>query len=234
MCGRYTLASTDPTALRDRFGLGESVEIRQRFNVAPTDEVLAVVSGEDGPHGALLRWGLVPHWADGLASGAKRINARAETVATTAAFRDSFARHRCLVIADGFYEWERLEDGGKQPWHITLADGSPFAFAGLWASWRPPEGDPVRTCAIVTTEASPVLAPVHGRMPVILEREAEAAWLDPGAAAADLLGLLHPLPDAELALRPVSRAVNDARYDGPACLDAPTPAPRRDPAPRLF
>ncbi len=234
MCGRYTLASTDPTALRDRFGLGESVEIRQRFNVAPTDAVLAVVAGQDGREGTLLRWGLVPHWADSLASGARRINARAETVATTPAFRDSFARHRCLVIADGFYEWERLEDGGKQPWHITRADGSPFAFAGLWASWRPPEGEPVQTCAIVTTDANRVLAPVHGRMPVILERDAEAAWLDPAAPAPDLLGLLRPLPDAEVALRPVSRAVNDARYDGPACLDPPAPEPRRDPAPRLF
>jgi putative SOS response-associated peptidase YedK len=234
MCGRYTLAGTDPSALRDRFPLGESVEIRQRFNVAPTDPVLAVVDGKAGPQGELLRWGLVPHWADSLASGARRINARAETVATTAAFRDSFARHRCLVVADGFYEWEKLEGGGKQPWHITLAGGEPFAFAGLWAAWHSPAGDPVRTCAIVTTAASPALARVHDRMPAILPRAAEDSWLDPAGEPSGLQALLRPRPDADLAMRPVSRAVNDARYDGPACLDPPEPEPARATAPRLF
>ena len=234
MCGRYTLAATDPATLRDRFGLGESIEIRPRYNVAPTDDVLAVIGGSEGRHAALLRWGLVPHWADDLASGARRINARAETVATTPAFRDSFAHRRCLVIADGFYEWEKLPDGAKQPWHITLATGAPFAFAGLWAAWHAPTGETVRTCAIITTAASPVLAPIHDRMPVILDRDDEGRWLDSGAPADVLTGLLRPLPDAAMALRPVSRAVNDARYDGPACLDPPAPAPAAAPAPRLF
>jgi len=228
MCGRYSLANADPDALRARFPLGESVEIRRRFNAAPGDEVLTVLGGDRAPTGALARWGWVPHWATDPRAGRRPINARAETIARTPAFRDAFARHRCLVIADGFYEW-RATEAGKQPYWIARADGEPFAFAGLWSGWHDPaDGPTLLTCAIVTTRANGVVAPIHDRMPVILARADEARWLDADAGRAALAGCLRPLPDADTYLRPVARAVNDARYDGPECLapadEPPAPA----------
>ena len=155
MCGRYSLATADAGRLRARFPLGESVEIRQRFNVAPGDDVLAVTTSREGePRGDVLRWGLVPHWAADATTGYKMINARAETVAERPAYRDAFARRRCLLVADGFYEWERREGLAKQPWWVTQADGKPFAFAGLWAIWHGPDETVLRTCSIVTTHAN--------------------------------------------------------------------------------
>ena len=133
MCGRYSQTGPDPSVLRDRFPIGERVEVRRRFNVAPGDQVLAVTTDREGaPRGEVLRWGLVPHWADDPAKlGLKLINARSETMAEKPAFRDAFARRRCLVVADGFYEWEKRPDGTTQPWWVTRPDGEPFAFAGL-------------------------------------------------------------------------------------------------------
>lgn len=223
MCGRYSLATPDPSALRQRFPLGERLEVRQRFNVAPGDDVLAVTTDRDGaPRGDVLRWGLVPHWAqDPQALGMKLINARAESIAEKPAFRDAFAARRCLILADGFYEWER-RDGAKQPWWVTRADGAPFAFAGVWASWRnAADVEPLRTCAIVTTQASGQLAHIHDRMPVILAPESESTWLAAETPAAELIGLCVPL--ARTAQRAVGRAVNDARYDGPDCLAPAAP-----------
>jgi putative SOS response-associated peptidase YedK len=218
MCGRFTLASPDPSQIRERFPIGERLEVRRRFNVAPGDDVLAVVRRAAQPEGALLRWGLVPHWASNPRDlGVTTINARAETVAERPLYRDAFARKRCLVVADGFYEWS----GGTPHW-ITREDGEPFAFAGLWASWRPPADDavePLRSCTIVTT--GPVRA-LHDRMPVILPRSAEDAWLDPETPAPELHELLAPSPT--LVTRPVSRAVNDARHDAPDCLGPPEQA----------
>lgn len=236
MCGRYTLAAPDPARLRERFPLGESVEVRRRFNVAPGDDVLAVAAGRDGaPRGTLLRWGLVPSWAEDPRTGFKMINARAETVAEKPAFRDAFAHRRCLVIADGFYEWQR-EGGRKRPFHITRADGAPFAFAGLWATWHGPDGLVLRTCTIVTTEAAPSITRLHDRMPVILEPGEEATWLDPAAPPAVLRALLDPLADDRVAFREVSPAVNDARFDDPHCLDPWSGGPDSEPAaqPSLF
>lgn len=225
MCGRYSLATPDPSSLRERFPIGERVEVRRRFNVAPGDGVLAVTTDRDGaPRGDVLRWGLVPHWADDPATlGLKLINARAETVAEKPAFRDAFAQRRCLILADGFYEWERRPDGTTQPWWVTRPDGSPFAFAGLWATWRGrPDVEPLRTCAIVTTQASAALAPIHARMPVILEPDAEQAWLDRATPPEELLDACAPLE--ETGTRAVGPAVNDARHDGPDCLaGAPPP-----------
>ena len=133
MCGRYSLATPDPGDLRARFGIGESVEIRTRYNVAPGDEVLAVTTDREGhPRGELLRWGLVPSWAKSPDTGLKMINARLETATEKPAFRRAFERFRCLIVADGFYEWRRATAGPKQPFHITRTDGRPFAFAGLW------------------------------------------------------------------------------------------------------
>ena len=230
MCGRYTLATPDHLGLRSRFGLDERIELRRRFNVAPGDHVVAVTTDREGrPRGDTLRWGLVPHWADDPKIGSRMINARADGVAERPAFRDALKTRRCLIVADGFYEWRAnpaRASGRKQPFHITRADGAPFAFAGLWATWRPAADgvEPLRTCAIVTTDANPAVARLHDRMPVILDPEAEAAWLDHATPAADLHDLMAPLPDAQTALRAVCSAVNDARHDAADCLDPADPA----------
>jgi putative SOS response-associated peptidase YedK len=225
VCGRYTMATPDLGRVRTRFGLDERVELRRRFNVAPTDDVAAVTTDREGrPRGDVLRWGLVPFWADDPRIGSRMINARAESVTDKPAFRDAFASRRCLILADGFYEWQR-RDGSKRPWWITRADGEPFAFAGLWATWRPKgaEGvEPLRSCTIITTTASAAVAPLHDRMPVILPSEAEAAWLDPATSPARLLELLVPLDPGATAMREVGTAVNDARHDAEDCLDPPS------------
>jgi putative SOS response-associated peptidase YedK len=223
MCGRFTLATPDPSQIRARFPIGERLEVRRRYNVAPGDDVLAVVNRlQSGPEGALLRWGLVPHWAsDPRELGVTTINARAETVAERPAYRDAFARKRCLIVADGFYEWS----AGTPHW-ITREDGAPFAFAGLWASWRPRGDDgvePLRSCTIVTTAAADPIRHLHDRMPVILDSAAEDLWIDPSTPAPELRALLAA-PGATLFHRPVSRAVNDARHDEPDCLDPPEQA----------
>lgn len=235
MCGRYTLAATNPALLWERFEVASDIEIRRRWNVAPQDDVVAVTSDGDGvPRGSVLRWGLVPFWAKDPRIGARMINARAETVAEKPAFRDAFARRRCLILADGFYEWKPPDPGDagsrKQPFHIARADGAPFAFAGLWASWRPKGADrdvePLRSCSIITTAANERIADIHDRMPVILpSREAEAAWLDPSTPDDALHGLLAALPPDVTARREVGFAVNDARHDEPDCLDPPDAQP---------
>jgi putative SOS response-associated peptidase YedK len=225
VCGRYSLAGLDPSALRERFPIGERIEVRRRYNVAPGDAVLAVTTDREGaPRGDVLRWGLVPHWAgDPDSLGLKLINARSETMAEKPAFRDAFERRRCLVVADGFYEWEKRPDGTKQPWWVTRPDGEPFAFAGLWATWRArPDVEPLRTCTIVTTGASTQLAHIHDRMPVMLDPGAEAAWLDPATPGPSLREMCAPLERTGTVA--VGAAVNDARYDGPDCLE-PAPPP---------
>ncbi|WP_372789268.1 SOS response-associated peptidase [Paraconexibacter sp.] len=232
MCGRYTLAGPDPSQVRERFALGPEVEVRRRWNVAPQDDVVAVRTDRDGRRrGDLLRWGLVPFWAEDPRVGARMINARAETVAEKPAFRDALRGRRCLIAADGFYEWQpRPDRPRKQPFHITRTDGAPFAFAGIWASWRPKgaadEVEPLRTCSIITTAANARIADIHDRMPVILLPQDEAAWLDTDAEVGDVLPLLRPLPDGLTARREVGYAVNDARHDAPDCLDPPQPEPQ--------
>ena len=228
MCGRYTLASTTPAQLRARISLGESVDIAHRCNVAPGDEVLSVVMREGAPTGALLRWGLVPPWAESPSVGFRMINARAETVADKPAYRGPFLRGRCLIVADGFYEWQR-DGGARQPFHITRGGGEPFAFAGLRTAWRDPrdpDGELLRSCTIVTTAANPVVAHIHPRMPVILDPADEEEWLDPGTPPLRLHAMLHALPDEQTHARAVSKAVNDARYDGPECLAPAEPEPQ--------
>ena len=226
MCGRYTLATPNPADVRARFPIGESVEIRRRYNVAPGDEVLAVTTDRDGnPRGELLRWGLVPTWAKKPDTGLKMINARVETVAERPAYRRAFERYRCLIIADGFYEWQRQPAGPKQAFHITRTDGGLFAFAGLWSIWHDDEneGRTLRTCTILTTAANPTIASLHDRMPVILAGGAESAWLEHSQPPDRLRELLAGLSPSETSLRPVGSAVNDARYDGPECLEPPVP-----------
>lgn len=234
MCGRYTLAGPNPGRVRERFALGASVPVEQRFNIAPGQDVVAVTTGRDGaPRGELLRWGLVPHWADSPKAGYRMINARAETVAERPAFREAFAERRCLIVADGFYEWQPRAHGPKQPWWITREDHEPFAFAGLWASWRPaPDVEPLHSCTIITTEATASLREVHDRMPVILPAGAERLWLDPAAQPGALHDLLVPF--AATTRIPVGRAVGDAGHDAPDCIEPVVPEPDEPAAGTLF
>jgi putative SOS response-associated peptidase YedK len=219
MCGRYSLATPNPAEVRGQFPIGDEIEIRRRFNVAPGDTVLAVTTDREGrPRGDQLRWGLVPSWAKTPETGLKMINARVETVSERPAFRGALERFRCLVLADGFYEWRRTVSGPKQAFHIQKAGGQVFAFAGLWSIWHGQDGEKLRTCTILTTAANAAVAPLHDRMPIILPTGAEADWLDPCTRPDRLGELMGGLSPSETAITPVGPAVNDARYDGPECL----------------
>jgi putative SOS response-associated peptidase YedK len=223
MCGRYTLTSTDPARIRARFGLEESTKLEEepRYNIAPTDPVLAIRrTDEGGREPGRLRWGLVPgRWAE-RRSGPPLINARAETLRSQPAFAESFRERRCLIPADGFYEW-RGEGRGKTPIWISRPDGELFAFAGVWAALPQRDGSgEVHSCAIVTCEPNELIRPIHDRMPVVLSREHEGGWLDPGLAEGELLSLLAPAPSGLLVLREVGDAVNDVRDDGPHLIAA--------------
>jgi putative SOS response-associated peptidase YedK len=224
MCGRYSL-TTPVEALRRLFGFAELPNLAPRYNIAPTQDVPVVRFGpDDARHLGLLRWGLIPSWARDRAMGNRLINARAEGVATTPAFRAAFKSRRCLVPADGFYEW-RTENGIRQPWRITLGDGGPFAFAGLWEAWRDPaSGQVVESFAIITTDANALVKPIHDRMPVILDPQDYDRWLtasatDPG------LGLLRPCAADRLRAYRVDPIVNNPRNDDPACLVEKPAAP---------
>lgn len=226
MCGRL-FQTSDPARIAALFGTSGAVpNYPPRHNGAPTQEIAAVRFNEaDGArHLDLLRWGLVPHWAKDPAIGNRLINARAEGIDAKPAFRDAFRRRRCLVPADGFYEWQRRDDG-RQPFAIALADGGPMALAGLWENWRDPAGNWVRSFTIVTTVANRLLAPIHDRMPVILDPADWPDWLGETAAAPErLLGLLRPLPADRLEAWPVSRRVNNVRADEPGLADRLPPA----------
>jgi len=225
MCGRYTLTNPDPVKLSTRFMLGESAvpKLEPRYNVAPTDPVLAVRRTDDGSREAgRLRWGLVPgRWAE-KRSGRPLINARAEGLTSQAAFKEAFRERRCLVPADGFYEW-RHDERGRQPFWVARPDGELFAFAGIWAALPArasgEQGELLHSCAIVTTEPNDLIRPIHDRMPVILDPSLEAAWLDRDADEDELLAMLRPLATDQLAVREISDAVNDVRNDGPDLLE---------------
>ncbi|PJK28662.1 SOS response-associated peptidase [Minwuia thermotolerans] len=191
MCGRYSL-TTPLEALRRVFAFEGSPNLAPRYNIAPTQSAPVLRRHPDGRllcH--QLRWGLVPSWAKDMSGAARMINARSETVAEKPAFRAAFARRRCLVPADGFYEWQKLESG-KQPWRIVMADRSPFAFAGLWERWERPEKGTIDSYTILTTDAAPGIAEIHHRMPVILDAADHDAWLDPDAGRDALLDLAKP------------------------------------------
>ncbi|MGH3262583.1 MAG: SOS response-associated peptidase, partial [Trebonia sp.] len=172
----------------------------------------------------LLRWGLVPSWAQTPGAGLKLINARVETAVERPAFRRAFERWRCLIVADGFYEWRREHGGPRRPFHITQAGNGLFAFAGLWSIWHAQDGSALRTCTILTTAANPAIAQLHDRMPVILASEHEAGWLDTATPRSELDEMLAGLPAERTVLVEVGPAVNDARYDGPECLASPAHA----------
>lgn len=228
MCGRYSLASSGQLEFRTRFGLRESVEIKQRFNVCPGDDVPAVVAGGAGAEFRELRWGLVPPWADDPATGYKMINARSETVFEKAAYREPIAHTRCIILADGFYEWEK-RGTGKQPWHITLPGSEPFAFAGLWTSWSARDtSQRLDTCSILTRPAQPGLTAIHPRQPVILGGpEEEALWIDPETPLDAVRELSVCAPPAELQPRAVGPAVSNTRNDGAECLLDAEPDPQQ-------
>ena len=214
MCGRYAL-HTHPDIIALQFGVAAAPPMKPRFNIAPTQEAPVVrVGPEQKRELALLRWGLIPSWSKDPTIGARMINARAESVAAKPSFRNAFRGRRCLVPADGYYEW-RVEGGRKQPYFLRIASGEPFAMAGLWEQWRSPEGKLLETYAIVTTEAAGTASQVHDRMPVILAQPEYEAWL----CSADPVGFLRPWAGAAFSVRRVSSRVNSPRFDDPQCLD---------------
>ncbi|BEQ16054.1 SOS response-associated peptidase [Desulfoferula mesophila] len=218
MCGRFT-QSKSLAEYQDRFSFSAGPPgYAPRFNLAPGQEALAVLAGEEGRRGELLRWGLVPAWAKEERVGYKMINARAETVADKPAYRGPFRRSRCLVPADGFFEWASTAQG-KQPYFLARRDRAPFALAGLWDRWHGPEGEELRSFTIITTTANHVVAPIHERMPVMLQPGDEAAWLDPETPPAELGGLLRPYAARDMQAHPVSRRVNSAASEGPELLE---------------
>ncbi len=221
MCGRFSL-TTAPEAMRALFDYENFPNLAPRYNIAPTQHVAAVrpAASGAGRELAMLRWGLVPGWAKDVSIGARMINARAETVAEKPAFRDAFKKRRCLVPADGFYEW-RAEDGKKQPFRIGMSGGATFAFAGLWESWSPPEGEQkLETVTIVTIAANEKLHPIHPRMPVILDAADYAEWLDAeGVDGAAAQTLLQPYAAEPMAFYRVNPRVNIARNDDAACIE---------------
>ena len=226
MCGRYTnrLSWTDIVRLyRVASYPGPALNLRPRFNVAPTQDVVAVRTreGTGDRELAMLRWGLIPAWTKPDApQRSPLINARSETVAEKPSFRQAFRRRRCLIVADGFFEWGKGKSG-KQPYWITLADRAPFAFAGLWERWeKSPDGKTVDSCAIVTTEANELVARIHDRMPVILAPEDYESWLDIDGTPADRAqSLLRPYPAAAMTAVPVSARVNSVKNDDEGCVE---------------
>lgn len=220
MCGRFASFSP-PAEMLDMFrSVNPLVTTAPRYNISPTQEVLAVRLDGAGGGRRLgpLRWGLIPGWAKDPAIPAGMINARAETLAEKPSFREAFRRRRCLIPADVFYEW-KAGSKPKQPWAIRRRDGGVMAFAGLWERWQRPGGPVIESCAIVTTRANAVLAPLHDRMPVIIEAGDFALWLGEETAPADgLARLLQPLADSVLEAYPVNPAVNSPRNDGPGLL----------------
>lgn len=217
MCGRYSLLA-DLGELAQRFEFdGDWDAFERKYNIAPTQDVLTVVGGKSR-RGGYMRWGLIPSWAKDKSIGSRMINARAETVGEKPSFRNALRRRRCLILADGFYEWQRLGEQ-RRPMRIVMRSGEPFAFAGLWETWRDPQGDIIPSCTIITTSANNTLSPIHDRMPVILPRNLEDFWLDDSVTDPDALtNVLNPYDDGKMEAYEVSTLVNSARNDGPEVM----------------
>lgn len=224
MCGRYSL-TTAPEALRRLFNFDNLPNLAPRYNIAPTQDV-PVIRQADSAHNeggdgggralSMMRWGLVPSWSREISRTSPMINARAETIAEKPSFRAAFESRRCLVPADGFYEW-RLEDGKKQPFRIGMKGGAPFSFAGLWEHWASPEGEKIESVAIVTTVANARLQPIHARMPVILDPDDYDQWLG-AEAGSSRQALMRPYPVENMAFYRVGLRVNSVRHDDPDCI----------------
>ncbi|MDZ7594573.1 MAG: SOS response-associated peptidase [Thiobacillus sp.] len=211
MCGRYAL-KTPASELAARFGLDEMVDVAPRYNISPGTEIPTIRYSPEGKRVMhLLRWGLVPHWAKDPGVGAKLSNARGETVAEKPSFRDAFNRRRCLVPANGFYEWKN-EGRQKQPYYFSLKTGEAFALGGLWESWRAPNGDVLRTCCLITTAPNEIMMPVHDRMPLIVSPDDYAAWLT--GEANDALDLVRPYAPDEMQSWAVSKGVSRSGEEG--------------------
>lgn len=210
MCGRFTLRTPKERVARE-FDLQEMPQVDARYNIAPTQSILAVRQVEDEREAVMLKWGLVPSWAKDASMGARLINARSETVTEKPAFREAFKRRRLIIPADGFYEWRRM-DGKKQPYYFQMRDQEPFGFAGLWDRWRSAGGDVIESCTILTTEANELLRDVHDRMPVILYQDDYQLWLDEDVRQQDLRkDLLRPYSAQKMISYPVSASVNSPR-----------------------
>jgi len=215
MCGRYTLDPT--TKLYERFEIQNRLEIKARFNIAPTQDVPVIV--RNSPNRIeMMRWGLIPHWAKDESIGTKMINARAETITEKPSFKRLLPSKRCIVPASGYYEWQATEQG-KQPYYIHAEDGEYLPFAGLYDSWKNPEGVEIKSFTIITTEPTVNLRSIHNRMPVILEPKAEEVWLNPDVTdPGELTPLLHPYAVKALSFYPVSKAVNRAGVESPILI----------------
>ena len=219
MCGRFTL-TIDPGDLREAFpDLTVPDNLNPRYNIAPTQPVAVVPN--TGEHKLdFFIWGLIPSWSKDPTIGSRLINARSETLLEKPSFRSQFHRRRCLILADGFFEWQvQPNTKAKRPFYIYLKDHKPFAFAGLWDIWMSPDGSEVRSCTIITTEPNEFMQPIHNRMPVILPTEAYSEWLDPSNTKAEELSRwLVPYPSEAMSLHPVSRVVNSPDNDTPDCI----------------
>ncbi|MGB7440871.1 MAG: SOS response-associated peptidase [Coleofasciculaceae cyanobacterium] len=221
MCGRFS-QSQPAEAIAKAFQV-EVPPLKARYNIAPTQTVgtILLTPEEQKREFKMLRWGLIPSWAKDEKIGVRLINARAETVAEKPSFRSAFRHRRCLVVADGFYEWQKLEGKKqKQPFYFQMRDKKPFAFAGLWEHWHNPNGEEINSCTILTTEANNLSRPIHERMPVILEEKNYDLWLDTEEKNTELLQpLLSPYPTEKMMAYPVSKAVNKASNEGAECIE---------------
>jgi putative SOS response-associated peptidase YedK len=219
MCGRFTL-NTSSQIIAELFKLSEVPNIQPRYNIAPTQSIATVTVDSEKMQRQFqfMRWGLIPSWAKDLKIASHTINARSETVAEKPAFRSAIKHRRCLIIADGFYEWQ-AQGKKKQPYYFTMANREPFAFAGLWENWESPESENIVSCSIITTAANSTVQPVHDRMPVILPPSAWEEWLDPSIKnAQEVLPLLKPYDPAAITANAVSTIVNSPTRDSPECI----------------
>lgn len=221
MCGRFSL-TVSPEQISKKFNLSKVPEIQPRYNIAPSQDIATVVQSKASEETQFqwMRWGLVPHWAKDIKIGYKLINARVETVAEKPAFRSAIKQRRCLILADGFYEWQH-QGKQKQPYYFQLESGKLFAFAGLWETWNSPEDEQVISCTILTTAADEVVNPIHERMPIIVPSQYYEMWLDPEITQPqDVLPLVTQGDRASLQAKPVSTMVNNPKCDRAECLES--------------
>ncbi|MCF6139319.1 SOS response-associated peptidase [Pseudalkalibacillus berkeleyi] len=220
MCGRFTLTA-EIDLLMDWFEIDEfasEFNIQPRFNIAPSQDIVAIVSNEGSRRAGFLKWGLIPFWAKDPSIGHKLINARSETVPEKPSFKHAFKKRRCIIPADGFFEWKK-EGKHKQPKYIKMKNDQPFGFAGLWEKWKDEQGNPIHTCTVLTTEPNELMEDIHNRMPVILPREKYGNWLDVDGEQSDLIELMKPFDSASMTAYNVSTIVNSPRNEVPECIE---------------
>lgn len=222
MCGRYTVVA-DANALKDRFEADVTENYNKRFNAAPA-QLLPVITSATPAGFSFFYWGLVPNWSNNKSISHKLINARAETLLERVSFRSALQSRRCLVPADGFYEWKRINKKSKIPYRFILNEQEPFAFAGLWEEFENEEKEVVHTFTIITTEANSVVSPIHDRMPVILTRDSEKVWMNNDASEKEILEVLRPLEPELMGSYTVSSRVNNVANDDPSLIEASAPA----------